>query len=464
LFAHWKDGAEVTSRSPVAARFTSAFVALLVVGTLAFGDSAALARPTFPSSPQLDNFAIDESLNPSWSTPALGEGAMRLDKVAHEFVGIDGHWDAGLWNTSFAAPVEVWATINRAGTNDANLYADVIGGASGARHAASGYFVDFGGINSGGSTRDVSLVRIDGPLKQVRLTFASSPFARLQAGDQIGLSISRTGVIIAWYKPVGGSWTAVVSWQDVRYRSGGIAIEAIPGVAYGFRNFGGGTPSTPMMSTTTKTAVVSSGPNVSVGQHVTYTATVSPRPVGGTVSFVDGVVPISGCGAQTIKGSGKAACTVTYAAPGVHSVSARYTGSPDGAFAGSINNSNALVIVSRRPLLGVGRQRLMVTVFCPAQSGGCRISSTVAIAVPGRRAVTLNSLSAKLKAAKAHRFAFVLDASTRATLRSYIRHHHHVHLGATVRLAIRDGYGTSGIQKLTYTVNGARDLAQLTTV
>ena len=60
-------------------------------------------------------------------------------------------------------------------------------------------------------------------------------------------------------------------------------------------------------------------------------------PDGGTISFADNGVAIPNCGAQPVDGNGKATCTVTYPAIGTHVVTALYTGSSDGAFAGSTN-------------------------------------------------------------------------------------------------------------------------------
>ena len=180
---------------------------------LALGASAAFA--SFPSSPTLDNFAADTSLNPAWSTPALGESPMQLDTTSHELTGSVSPvtaWSGALWRNpptyaAFSNPVEVWATIHRAGTNDAVLYADVAGGASGTTHPTGGYFVDFGGRTSIGSPSSVSIWRIVGPNRAINLTYVGSPYTSLGAEDQIGMSIRR-GVIIAWYKPSGGSWSA----------------------------------------------------------------------------------------------------------------------------------------------------------------------------------------------------------------------------------------------------------------
>lgn len=542
---------------------TGMVLASLAFGALAVGNGVASAAPVFPTSPLLDNFATDTAMSPSLTTPALGEGVMRLDAVAHEFTGVDhGAWDAALWNTPFAAPVEVWATIQRAGTNTAALYANVTGGESGAMHPTSGYFVAFAGSHSGGASDEVSLWRIDNSTERF-MTGAASPFTDLNAGDQIGLSVSGTGVIIAWYRPSGGSWSAVVSWQDVLYGSGNIAIEAIPGADYGFSNFGGGTPSMPVQSTITTTSIGASAAGVTPGQQVTYTATVSPTPDGGTISFVDGGVPIPSCAAQPVNGAGQATCTVQYSALGTHTVSAVYSGSSDGTFVGSTNGPDAIVrvvsptspklaatstrlslssatpatrtavrytatvgpapdggtvsftdrgvnirgctsqpvtkgtstckvtyrasgihqiraaysgdahfggsdssaaqlTVSARPSLRVAKQSLTVTAACPSQSGGCRLTSSVAITARGvRKAINLKRLSAKLKAGRTGRFTFHLSARTRATLRSDLRRHHGARLGVSVHIVVRDGNGSRGTQTFTFTVSGARPLSLL---
>ena len=164
-------------------RTTGMLLALIAFAALAFGNAEASAAPAFPTSPLLDNFTTDTSLvtgPTNWTTPALGEGTMQVVPVAgsatHELTGVDpGDWDAAIWNPPFTSPVEVWTTINRAGTNDVTLYANVTGGESGTMHPTSGYFVDFGGAASGGSPSEVSLWRIDGPEAETKLTSAASP-------------------------------------------------------------------------------------------------------------------------------------------------------------------------------------------------------------------------------------------------------------------------------------------------
>nr|WP_281287616.1 Ig-like domain repeat protein [Amycolatopsis rhizosphaerae] len=80
----------------------------------------------------------------------------------------------------------------------------------------------------------------------------------------------------------------------------------------------------------TSTVVSSSASPASVGQPVTYTATVTSSvgtPVG-TVGFSDNGFPILGCTEVRVSASGTAACTVTYATPGSHSVMADYRPAP----------------------------------------------------------------------------------------------------------------------------------------
>lgn len=327
-------------------------IGLVTLIAFCFGAvQANAAFASFPRSRELDNFAAALSLNPRWITPALGEGAMALDLAAtpHQLTGTNGLFDAALWPATYGRSVEVWATIARSGTGDALLYADVAGGTSASGRVTRGYFADFGGTASGGSRSEVSIWRIDGVKTERWLTLASSPYIELQPGDQIGLSNSR-GVIIAWYRPAGGSWRAVVSTTDSRYTRGRIGLEAIPGVDYGFSAFGGGTPSAPVRSRRTTVTVSSSRPTVTVGQRVTYTATVRPAPAraAGRVAFLDGYDVIAGCAARPIRSGGRASCTVTYGAVGKHAVTVRYTGSSNGTIAGSSGTPGVVVRVTRR--------------------------------------------------------------------------------------------------------------------
>jgi len=83
---------------------------------------------------------------------------------------------------------------------------------------------------------------------------------------------------------------------------------------------------------------------------VTYTATVRPASTGpaqpaGSVAFLDGKAPISGCGAQPLtagSSSSTAACTVSYPAAGSHTITATYTG--DANFTGSTSQGATVTV------------------------------------------------------------------------------------------------------------------------
>jgi hypothetical protein len=75
------------------------------------------------------------------------------------------------------------------------------------------------------------------------------------------------------------------------------------------------------------TTVASSKNPTSPGERLTYTATVSPNPGGGTVDFTDGGAAIAGCTGVTLdSGTAKATCTVVYTVSGSHSIVAAYSG------------------------------------------------------------------------------------------------------------------------------------------
>jgi len=88
------------------------------------------------------------------------------------------------------------------------------------------------------------------------------------------------------------------------------------------------------VGTPTATALASSSNPSPVFSNVTYTATVSPTPDGGTVAFTDNSTNISGCGAVAVNTTtGMATCTTSYGAAGSYTIVATYSG--DASFATS---------------------------------------------------------------------------------------------------------------------------------
>ncbi len=85
------------------------------------------------------------------------------------------------------------------------------------------------------------------------------------------------------------------------------------------------TSTTPGIAHTTTTLSSSANP-ASVGQVITYTATVLPGPSGGTVNFFNNGAPMAGCDKVAISASGEATCAATYFSAGNQGVQAFYSG------------------------------------------------------------------------------------------------------------------------------------------
>jgi hypothetical protein len=100
----------------------------------------------------------------------------------------------------------------------------------------------------------------------------------------------------------------------------------------------------------TSTSLSSSANPAVVTQRVTFTATVGPTPVGGTVTFDDGSTAIAGCGSQPVDTTtGIATCQTSSLAVGTHQITAVYSG--DAAHDGSSSPALAEVIKGAAELL-----------------------------------------------------------------------------------------------------------------
>lgn len=101
-------------------------------------------------------------------------------------------------------------------------------------------------------------------------------------------------------------------------------------------------------ATATATTVSSSANPSTVGEPVTYMATVSPRPDGGTVTFSDEAGTIAGCDSRPVDtNTGKATCQVTYSVPATHTITAVYAG--DDAFITSTSSPLTQQVVPAAP-------------------------------------------------------------------------------------------------------------------
>ena len=116
------------------------------------------------------------------------------------------------------------------------------------------------------------------------------------------------------------STTVPTTTTTVTVTSTTTTIGAIPGASY--------------TSLRTTTGLESSANPSVVGDQVTYTATVTPVPNGGAVSFADNGATASDCGAVAVStSSGQATCSVTYTSPGSHTITVGYSG--DATYAAS---------------------------------------------------------------------------------------------------------------------------------
>jgi hypothetical protein len=118
-------------------------------------------------------------------------------------------------------------------------------------------------------------------------------------------------------------------------------VRVVPGVRYTVTvsvtsAASGGTPATRAIPVAiapqaSSTSLTSSGSPSRTGHRVVYSAVVSAAGTAatptGTITFVDGTLPIPGCLGLTLS-QGQATCTVRYTTPGVRDITATYTGTP----------------------------------------------------------------------------------------------------------------------------------------
>jgi hypothetical protein len=164
----------------------------------------------------------------------------------------------------------------------------------------------------------------------------------------------------------------------------GLALPAFPGVisgtptqagtfSFAVQVSGEGAPSVSQVLSITvnapTTTTVSSAAVAGAGQPVTYTATISPAPGGGTVGFTDNGTPIPGCTAVPVSGS-TATCQATPTA-GANNIAATFTGSSGLAGSTSATTTQVATPASCTSLAGCDLSGLNLT---GAQLAGADLS------------------------------------------------------------------------------------------
>jgi Bacterial Ig-like domain (group 3) len=228
--------------------------------------------------------------------------------------------------------------------------------------------------------------------------------------------------------------------------------------------------STPLgfvVTSPTATSLGASSTSPAEGVPVTFTATVSPAPDSGTVTFEDGAGTLLGCAAVAVDvTTGGATCVTSFSTSGAHAITADFSGSLDGAFtasaaaalsvtvkapsvtvttASSAGTSTptltptptllpttplatprspvfALSILTReaKPLLN--RQVLAVRAGCGAVA--CAVQVRISVKLPGvGKTLSVGSAATKLRAGEAGNALIAVPAKLRSTVRSYLLRH-----------------------------------------
>jgi hypothetical protein len=188
--------------------------------------------------------------------------------------------------------------------------------------------------------------------------------------------VDRSGNAITSTGPTGGSGAWTVTSMDGSNSLAGVSCPsnslcvAVDGVGNVITGTGTGTP--------TITSVQGNPNPGTAGHSVSYVATITPLPDGGTVAFTDNGVTLSGCGAVAVSTStGVASCTTTYNSIGSHSIVANYSG--DANFAASsggpiteqvnLGGTTTTTVSSTNPSTTGGRVTYTTTVS-PTPDGG----------------------------------------------------------------------------------------------
>ena len=292
------------------------------------------------------------------SPPALFWGSMAYDPGTKDIVLFGGENStpkdvAGTWTWNGKVWTDMGADASSKTSVPAGLYETAM-----AYDARSGNLVLFGGAGVGGYESTTSVWN--------GATWTQAIDPRDSAGCPVTCPSSPPGRVAAGlaYDPESGDMV-LFGGQD----GAGTRIDtwfwALP----------------PRKVTVTK--LRSSATSVARGETVTYTATTSPKPDGGTVKFSDGTTAVSGCAAKHVEAStGIATCRVTYHRAGKHKIRASYSGTS--AFDGSAS----LLLTESVTAFGSAK-RLSITIEPPTRTtAGHRFTLGVAVVDAWRNVVT----------------------------------------------------------------------------
>jgi probable HAF family extracellular repeat protein len=158
----------------------------------------------------------------------------------------------------------------------------------------------------------------------------------LGGADTRAVGVNSSGVVIGTSAGHAFAWTAAGGIVDLGTLGGSVSVPTDindNGRVTGWSTLSGNTASHAAVwnlgsgPVSTTTGLATSGSPAVIAAKVTYTATISPAPNGGTVAFKDGGVTITGCGTQPVNSAtGVATCAASGTTPGTHSITAEYSG------------------------------------------------------------------------------------------------------------------------------------------
>jgi hypothetical protein len=268
--------------------------AAAAAGVLAAGMAAGAAAATTTVTPAEAPLPANAASNPEAGLGSVSCASAGNCTAVGEYFDSGGNTQgllltqtSGTWAAGTEAPVP--------GNAASNPVVDLSAGvscASAGNCTAVGIYVD-----SSGNTQALLLTQTSGTW-----AVAEAPLPA-NAGPNPDAGLSSVSCASA------GNCTAVGSYVDSSGNPQGLLLTQAAAQA-----------------TTTTTLATPANP-VATGQMVTYTATVSPAPSGGTVSFADNGLPIAGCGSQPVNTStGTATCATTPGTTGAHNIVAAYSG------------------------------------------------------------------------------------------------------------------------------------------
>jgi hypothetical protein len=170
----------------------------------------------YPSSGIVDDFNRADQWPPgaSW---AGNWGTNGWQVKANRLTNLKGGWDGIYWNTTYpSADYGAYITVVAVGADTKSLQVHI----RRDNAADTAYFVSIYKVAGSGGDNWELYRRIAAADTVIASDYTAT--RELAVGDQYGISVNGS-TITAWHKPVGGSWTAVLTATDTQITAAGAA-------------------------------------------------------------------------------------------------------------------------------------------------------------------------------------------------------------------------------------------------